>query len=47
MDVTITISYQVNNEETNTSISEILDHMLPHMVDNLDIYWEVKDGNNS
>lgn len=46
MDVTVTISYEVQDEDINTSISEILDRMLPYMVDNLDIYWEIKDGNN-
>lgn len=42
MDVVVTISYSTDNEEVNASISEILDNMLPYMVDNVDVYWDVE-----
>lgn len=43
MDVVITISYSTDNEGVNASISNILDNMLPYMVDNVDVYWETDE----
>ena len=43
MDVVVTIRYSTDNPDVSQSIATMLDHTLPYMVDNVDIYWDVED----
>ena len=43
MDVVITIQYSTDNEEVNASVSEILNHTLPYMADNVEIFFDIAE----
>jgi hypothetical protein len=43
MDVKVTIHYQTDNEDVNTSVNDILENTLPYMADNVMILFDVKE----
>lgn len=44
MDVVVTIRYQTDNEDVNTSVSQILDNTLPYMADNVSIFFDIEEN---
>ena len=43
MDVVVTVRYQTDNEDVNTSVNEILANTLPYMADNIKVTFEVEE----
>jgi hypothetical protein len=43
MDVVVTVRYQTDNEDVNTSVNEILANTLPYMADNIVVTFEVEE----